>query len=739
MTRWGDWDGYKASNPTVSPDGKWFAFQSARSTDRGGRGLRDLPVPAALTRRACGRRTRGTAHANDDPMTIATRARFSRRDHSRSPRRRRSRRLRGAHRAACRRRARRIGADPPRLRPPVRRPRTPRHRRRRGRDDDERIGQRSTRRRAARHPRALPPRVRGRDRPRHARRDAALARHRRPLRGHVRRRVCAQGRSARLGRRPARLHGLLPRALRRREAEPAPGDARRDPRRRRRRVRRALLGRARGRRARAAGRAALVRRARPPPPRPGRDRRRVRRTQRASRAADPARDRPRRRGRPRPRAGRRPRRRHRAAAARARVDLLAPARRGRRRHARRGRAAARRAMRRATTGAARLPVWSDTLRPWITDGDVESRDEALRLYAEARAARDARGDTDHPELWWRLDRALETITAARPWSAFPPLDHDVESGVSVSSFNPGGGGAVGVPGQSPELRLAIQATLAVALAVVAGRAISGARWYWAVLAAYVVFIRATTVGETFSRAWQRMLGTLVGVAIGLLVATLVGHHAWPAARRRLRRDLPRVLPHAHLVHRDDRLLHRRARAVVRGDGPRRRRGSWRSDSPRPSPVRRSACSCPRSCSPCAARRACAPSPPACFVRRRRRSSARRCPASHAGERRAAARRDPQRRPRAGGSARRAASVVGPERPRRAHRRDAAGAHLGGARLRDAAAVDGVAVGRRRARRAAARHRRADDGQLPRRGGRAGAGACRRASSRWTRCSRDCSG
>jgi Tol biopolymer transport system component len=38
MTRWGDWDGYKASNPTVSPDGRWFAFQSARSADPAGVG-----------------------------------------------------------------------------------------------------------------------------------------------------------------------------------------------------------------------------------------------------------------------------------------------------------------------------------------------------------------------------------------------------------------------------------------------------------------------------------------------------------------------------------------------------------------------------------------------------------------------------------------------------------------------------------------------------------------------------
>jgi dipeptidyl aminopeptidase/acylaminoacyl peptidase len=38
MTRWGDFDGYKASNPVVSPDGKWLAFQSARSRDPAGVG-----------------------------------------------------------------------------------------------------------------------------------------------------------------------------------------------------------------------------------------------------------------------------------------------------------------------------------------------------------------------------------------------------------------------------------------------------------------------------------------------------------------------------------------------------------------------------------------------------------------------------------------------------------------------------------------------------------------------------
>ncbi len=38
MTRWGDYPGYKASNPVVSPDGRTIAFQSARTTDEAGVG-----------------------------------------------------------------------------------------------------------------------------------------------------------------------------------------------------------------------------------------------------------------------------------------------------------------------------------------------------------------------------------------------------------------------------------------------------------------------------------------------------------------------------------------------------------------------------------------------------------------------------------------------------------------------------------------------------------------------------
>lgn len=88
-------------------------------------------------------------------------------------------------------------------------------------------------------------------------------------------------------------------------------------------------------------------------------------------------------------------------------------------------------------------------------------------------------------------------------------------------------GSTGGSGNQPltaSARLAGQAALAGALAIVAGNAISSSRWYWAVIASFVVFNRASTSGETISRAWHRILGTVVGVAAGLFLADRVNGH-----------------------------------------------------------------------------------------------------------------------------------------------------------------------------------------------------------------------
>lgn len=73
----------------------------------------------------------------------------------------------------------------------------------------------------------------------------------------------------------------------------------------------------------------------------------------------------------------------------------------------------------------------------------------------------------------------------------------------------------------PALRQALQVTLATALAIIAGELISPRRWYWAVIAAFVVFAGTTSRGDTLGKAWQRVLGTIAGIAAGALVATLL--------------------------------------------------------------------------------------------------------------------------------------------------------------------------------------------------------------------------
>ncbi len=76
-------------------------------------------------------------------------------------------------------------------------------------------------------------------------------------------------------------------------------------------------------------------------------------------------------------------------------------------------------------------------------------------------------------------------------------------------------------GLRPTTRQAIQVAVAASLAIVAGELVSPARWYWAVIAAFVIFAGTNSWGETLTKGWQRLLGTLLGVPCGVLVATLL--------------------------------------------------------------------------------------------------------------------------------------------------------------------------------------------------------------------------
>src|SRR5699024_3186881 len=69
-------------------------------------------------------------------------------------------------------------------------------------------------------------------------------------------------------------------------------------------------------------------------------------------------------------------------------------------------------------------------------------------------------------------------------------------------------------------RQAIQVAIAGGLAILAGTVISGQRYYWAVIAAFVAFTGTGTRLETFGKSLNRVLGTLVGLGAGIAMAAV---------------------------------------------------------------------------------------------------------------------------------------------------------------------------------------------------------------------------
>lgn len=74
----------------------------------------------------------------------------------------------------------------------------------------------------------------------------------------------------------------------------------------------------------------------------------------------------------------------------------------------------------------------------------------------------------------------------------------------------------------PALKSAIQITLAAGIAMVFGLMLSRERWFWAVLAAFLVFTNTRSRGDTAIKALQRSAGTLFGIVVGIVAGTLVG-------------------------------------------------------------------------------------------------------------------------------------------------------------------------------------------------------------------------
>ncbi|HEY2239100.1 MAG TPA: FUSC family protein [Streptosporangiaceae bacterium] len=95
-----------------------------------------------------------------------------------------------------------------------------------------------------------------------------------------------------------------------------------------------------------------------------------------------------------------------------------------------------------------------------------------------------------------------------------------------ASQEQGGPGLIERIRLAPYARTAIQMGIAVGGAILAGDALSGRRFYWAVLAAFITFMGANTAGEQLRKSTFRIAGTIIGVIVGSVLAHLVGGTVW---------------------------------------------------------------------------------------------------------------------------------------------------------------------------------------------------------------------
>jgi fusaric acid resistance family protein len=121
----------------------------------------------------------------------------------------------------------------------------------------------------------------------------------------------------------------------------------------------------------------------------------------------------------------------------------------------------------------------------------------------------------------------EKSTAADPDGAPPATDDPVPGPEASAPDVDGNDDAQSPPALRLSTRQALQAGVAVALSIVVGELVSPTRWYWATVAAFVVFAGTNSRGDVLSRGWQRVLGTVGGVAAGMALAVVLGGRSIP--------------------------------------------------------------------------------------------------------------------------------------------------------------------------------------------------------------------
>ncbi len=144
---------------------------------------------------------------------------------------------------------------------------------------------------------------------------------------------------------------------------------------------------------------------------------------------------------------------------------------------------------------------------------------AFRLYPASQPPDDAVLNSTGPEGTGDTEFQPQVLT----FGGWLPGSATV---AGTASQERGGSGLIERIRLAPYARIAIQMGIAVGGAIIAGDALSGRRFYWAVIAAFITFMGANTAGEQLRKSVFRVAGTVIGVIAGSVLAHLVGDVVW---------------------------------------------------------------------------------------------------------------------------------------------------------------------------------------------------------------------
>lgn len=77
----------------------------------------------------------------------------------------------------------------------------------------------------------------------------------------------------------------------------------------------------------------------------------------------------------------------------------------------------------------------------------------------------------------------------------------------------------------PSTKKAYQAIVAGVIAIIVGELISPSKPYWVILTAFIVLLGTQSVGRTYTKGFQRSLGSIIGAVLGFGLAKLLSGHS----------------------------------------------------------------------------------------------------------------------------------------------------------------------------------------------------------------------